>query len=213
MLNRQSIISEAIDRCLTEMYEKAQPSADWHEYLELAKQGKIGKDERVFERHYLSQTQFEYILDKYKKAYRCVNEWTSNIDFLVNCFKEGGLKDVWVEKDDQYSGYRSAEETPTLDNLIGKQNADKVYQLIKDLENFYHFDRDEEIFSVNVALGCSPTSNAKTVKEYWASQGIDIEIDETPLSKDDYWEIDNYGHILEDEDEIEESEEEFEEEI
>lgn len=205
MLTREKVISEAIDRCMAEMYEKAQPSANWYTYLEKAKNGEIGKDERIYERHYLNHTQFEYILNKYKKAYRCVNEWRSNIDFLVKCFKEGGLKDIWVKDDSDFKGgYRSAEATPTLEKLIGKENADKVYTLIDDLKNFYHFDRDEEKLSFNVCLGASPCSNAKTVKEYWKSQGVDIEIDETELSKDDYWEIDHYGKILDEDDEEDE---------
>jgi len=207
MLTRDSIISEAIDRCLTEMYQKSQPSADWHEYVKLANEGKIKKDERIYERHYLCQSQFEYILDKYKEAFRCINEWKSDIDFLVKNLKEGGLKDIWINGKNGNPGYRSAEKTPTLDNLIGHENAEKVFNLINDIKNFYHFDRDEEKLGVNVALGCSPTSNAKTVKEYWLSKGVDIQIDETELSKDDYWEIDRYGHILEEDDEIEESEE------
>ena len=198
MLNRDKIISEAIDRCLTEMYDKAQPRADWHDYVEKAKRGEIGRDERIYERHYLSQTQFEYILDKYKEAFRCVNEWRSNIDFLVKNLKEGGLRDTWK------SGHRSAEKTPTLEQLIGNDGAQKVFELIKQLEDFYRFDRDEEKLSFNVCLGCSPCSNAETVREYWKSQGVDVEIDETELSKDDYWEIDYYGHLLE-EDEDDES--------
>jgi hypothetical protein len=45
-------------------------------------------------------------------------------------------------------------------------------------------------------LGCGPTSNPKTVIDYWKSQGVDITIDEKKdLTEDDYWELDMYGHI------------------
>ena len=78
---------------------------------------------------------------------------------------------------------------------------EKVFDLIKDIKDFYEFDKDETQFDFNVYLGCSPISNAETVKEYWKSQGIDIEIDTTELSEDQYWELDNYGHLLEEKEE------------
>ena len=200
MLNRDTVISKAIDECLTEMYDKAQPSANYHDYVEKAKRGEITKNELIYERHYLNETQFNYIANKYKEAYRCINEWKSNIDFLVKCLKEGGYKDVWI-KDEDGMGHRSGEKTPTLNEIVGEDKAIEVFKLIEDLKNFYRFDREEEVFSFNVYLGCSPTSNAEKVKDYWKSQGIDIQIDETELSEDDYWEIDKYGHVLKDEDE------------
>lgn len=199
MLDRTEIIRRAIDECLTEMYAKAQPSADWHEYVRKAERGEIGKDELIYERHYLCESQLNYIVNKYKKAYRFVNEWESNIDFLIKCLKESGLKDCWIDSPD--GGYRSAEKTPTLNDLIGEDNANKVLELIENLKDFYHFDNDEGKFSFNVYLGCSPTSNADSVREYWKSQGVNVEIDETELTEDDYWEIDEYGHLLKNEEE------------
>ena len=195
MLTRETIIGEGIDRCLTEMYEKAQPSVNLKDYLEQKKRGELDESVTpVHDRHYLSNNQFLYILDKYKEAFRCVNEWKSNIDFLVSALKEGGYRTVYRDNT------CTAEKTPILERLIGKENADKVFELIEQLKDFYHFDRDEEKLSVNVALGCSPTSNAETVRNYWKSQGIDIEIDDTEYTQSDYWEIDMYGHRLVDED-------------
>ena len=98
-------------------------------------------------------------------------------------------------------GHRDAEHTKPLEELIGKEHAEIVFDLIKAFKNFYRFDRDEETFSFHIALGASPTSNANTVKEYWKSQGVDIEIDEKEnLTEDDYWELDHYGHIIEEDD-------------
>ena len=65
------------------------------------------------------------------------------------------------------------------------------------LLDFHNFDRLESQFRATVALGCSPTSNPETVINYWKSQGIEIVIDEKKnLDKDDYWDIDYYGHIV-----------------
>lgn len=199
MLTRKDILCEAIDRCLTEMYEKAQPSANLHDYIEQKERGELDESiTPVHDRHYLSQNQFYYILNKYKEAFRCVNEWHSNMDFLLECLEKGGYRDKWIHNsNDPHDGHRGVEETPTLETILGTEKAQEVINLIEDLRDFYHFDREEEKFNFNVALGCSPTSNAQVVKDYWKSQGVDIEIDETELSEDDYWEIDEYGHILE----------------
>lgn len=207
MLDHHKIMEEAIDRCLCEMYEKAQPRANWHDYIEMAKRGEIGKDERIFERHYLCDNQFTYILNKYKKAYGFEEQWKSNIDFLIENLKEGGRKIVYKPLIEGGDPARTSEEMLPIKDIIGEENANKLFEYIENIKDFYHFDRKEEIFNFNIALGCSPTSNAETVKEFWASKGVDIEIDETELSEDDYWEIDMYGHILEEDDDLDESKE------
>lgn len=206
MLDKDTIMREAIDRCLSEMFEKAQPRANWHAYLELAKRGKISKDERVYERHYLSDTEFNYIANKYKKAYGFKRHWKDDCDWILHNLKEGGYRDAWI-KDEDGDKHCGSEKTKPLNELIGNESAEKVYQLIEDFKDFYRFDREESVFDFNVYLGCSPTSNAQTVIDYWKSVGIDIEINEKKgLTEDDFWEIDMYGHKLEDEGE-EDSEE------
>ena len=201
MITRKTILGEAIDRCLAEMYEKAQPSANIQEYIDKIKNGELDESVTpVHDRHFLCRNQFMYILNKYKEAFRCVNEWNSNIEFLVKCLEEGGYRDKWIRNStDPHDGYRGAEKTPSLKTILGPEKAQEVINLINDLCNFYHFDRDEEIFDFNVALGCSPTSNAQVVRDYWKSQGVNIEIDETELTEDEYWEIDEYGHLLKEE--------------
>jgi len=199
MIDKDTIMKKAIDDCLEEMFQKSQPKASYFDYVEKVKRGEISKDEKIFERHYLNETQFNYIAEKYKKAYRLKRTWDPNIKFLLDCLKEGGYKTVYKPLVEGGESIRTAEKTPSLEWVIGKENAQKVFDLIKDIKDFYKFDKDEAQFDFNVYLGCSPTSNAETVKEYWKSQGIDIEIDTTELSEDQYWELDNYGHLLEEE--------------
>jgi len=199
MLDKDTIMREAIDRCLSEMFEKAQPRANWHEYLEMAKRGEISKDENIYERHYLSDTEFNYIANKYKKAYGFKRHWKDDCDWILHNLKEGGYRDAWI-KDEDGDKHRESEKTKPLNELIGDESAEKVYQLIEDFKDFYRFDREESVFDFNVYLGCSPTSNVQTVIDYWKSVGVDIEIDEKKdLTEDDFWEIDMYGHKLEDE--------------
>lgn len=196
-MDRKDILRECYERCLIEMYEKSQPKGDYMKYVDMAKKGEITKDDLIYNRHYLNETQFNYIANKYKEAYRCTNEWESNCDFLIKCFEEGGFKTVY-KPDMTGEKVRTAEKTSCLKDLIGEENAEKVITLIKELRDFYRFDNDEAKFNWNIYLGPSPTSNAETVKEYWKSQGVDLEIDETELTEDDYWELDEYGHLVED---------------
>lgn len=201
MIDKDTIMKKAIDDCLEEMFQKSQPKASYFDYVEKVKRGEISKEENIFEHHYLNKTQFDYIANKYKKAYRLERTWKPDIDFLLECLEKGGYRTVYKPLIEGGDPVRTAEKTLSLEWVIGKENAQKVFDLIKTFRDYYRFDRDEEVFDFNVYLGCSPTSNAERVIEYWKSQGIDIEIDTTELSEDDYWEIDNFGHLLDEEEE------------
>lgn len=219
MLNREKIIDQAFHDCVKEMYARSQPPADYDQLLEDFKNGKIGKDERVYERHYLSSEEFKYILDKYKRAYNIKEQWTDNIELLEQYLTEGGTKDKYIEAHtDEYGyhpGYRGYEKVEPikkqLDVILNEYNLydenmlnklyDAVINTIKACKNFYKFDREESSFSCSVALGASPTSNPDTVKEYWKSQGVDVDIEiRNPLL---FWEQEYYGdkfeEIMEDE--------------
>ena len=190
MLDKDKIMEEAMIRCYREMYWKAQPRGDFDRYRRMIKNGELPKDTRIYERHYLPQKEFEYILNKYVKAYRFENQWTSDVDLILNNIKNGGYKEV-------YKNERKDVEHIKLQDNIGEENVAKVIEFIEDLKDFYRFDRDEAEFRGGIALGCSPTSNPETVKKYWESQGVNVDIDEKKdLTEDDYWELDYYGHIV-----------------
>lgn len=192
MLNRDKILEKAVHDCYREMYRKAQPSANYDDYIRKIKNGEIPRETRIYERHYLPEKQFEYIVEKYKKAYNIQTTWKENCDIILRDLKEGGLIDGWDDKLD----CRGAEHTKPLKEIIGEDNANKVIELIEGFRNFYRFDHEESSFNFTMYLGCGPTSNPKTVIDYWKSQGVDITIDEKKdLTEDDYWELDMYGHI------------------
>ena len=221
MLDRDQVIRKAYNECMAEMYAKAQPSADYYQLLEDAKNGKIGKDEKVYERHYLSYEEFIHIRDKYIKAYGLQATWKSNIEVLEDYLINGGTKDKYIQsrtdEDGHYHpGYRGYEKVKPIKEQIenvlngvfasGEVSAftkdairDKIVEIvmktISDCKEFYRFDREEADFSCAIALGASPTSSKETVIEYWKSQGKDIEIIEpNPLL---LWERDYYGDEFE----------------
>lgn len=224
-IDKEKIIKEAIYNCMKEMYKKAQPSEDWDKIVHKYQSGELGKDEIVFDRYYLSQEEFTYILNKYLHAYRLENKWPEYVEVVEKYLKEGGLKDYYVpgkvDKDGfKHPAYRSTKKVPPIqesiyeilsnkkpdedNNILAKKIADKVLENIKTCKDFYKFGgRDQEVFSVNIALGASPTCNPKTVIEYWKSQGKDIKIDERHYDSNVFWEEDEYGEdfesIMEDE--------------
>lgn len=216
-LNRENIFRKAFHDCMKEMYAKSQPSADYDQLLEDYKSGKIGKDERVYERHYLSWEEFLYIRDKYAEAYGMTKTWIPNIEVLEQYLTEGGTKDKYIpeqidENGFKHPGYRGYEKVAPIEtqilsylqnnfvNLNGLEKhandiANIILTTIKECKNFYKFDRERDDFDCNVALGASPTSNSKSVIEYWKSQGKDIVIEErNPLL---FWEQDEYGEDFE----------------
>lgn len=200
MLDRNEIISKAIDDCMREMYAKSQPVGDFDQLVQDVKDGKIDKNERIYERYYLSKDEFDYILQKYKDAYRFNEEWSSNIELLEKYLREGGTKDKYIAGETDESGftrpgYRGYEKVPPLKeqilNIVSKLDCsalptkvtediyNKVMETIGCCKEFYKFDRENSVFSISVALGASPTSNKETVKRWWKeNKGIDIKIEE-----------------------------------
>lgn len=216
MINRDKILDEAFERCMEEMYLKAQPSVSYKKLVEGVKNGIIIDSIKtpLYNRYYLSHEEFKYILDKYIKAYRIQEEWHSNIELLEKYLTEGGTKDKYIESHtDEYGyhpGYRGYETVHPIKkqiteflmhNINGEyvELGDKITEIVMDnircCKEFYRFDREYSSFSASIALGASPTSNPESVKEYWKSQGVDIEIEErNPLL---FWEKDYYGDDFE----------------
>lgn len=217
MIDRKKILEEALERCMEEMYLKAQPSVSYKKLIEGVVTGTIVDDREtpIYDRYYLSHEEFKYILDKYIKAYRIQELWHGNIELLEKYLIEGGTKDKWIpERVDEdgfkHPGYRGYEEVPPIKKQItellmhningeyvelGEEITKMVMDNIRCCKEFYRFDREESSFSASVALGSSPTSNPDSVKKYWKSQGVDIEIEErNPLL---FWEKDYYGNEFE----------------
>lgn len=216
-LKRNNIIDKAFKECLTEMYLKAQPSADYSQLVRDVKEGKIIDEPHnpVYNRHYLSYEEFHYILDKYIEAYGMKEQWSSNIDIVERYFKGNGRKDIWVPDrvdDDgfRHPGYRDSEKVPhikkqfidffksksiDISEEICEELSNIIFNNIEECKNFYRFDREESSFSAGIALGCSPSSNKESVIKYWKEQGIDITIeDRNPML---FWDMDDLGDEFE----------------
>ena len=200
MLDRKEILNKAIHDCFKEMYAKAQPSADWDQIIKEFEEGKRGKDEKVYEQHYLSQEEYTYILEKYLDAYNIRTQWKEDVEIVEEYLNSGGLKDKYIKEHtdkngDFHPGYRSTEKVPSIKTQIlkyldkhNKSSENKeiattlhkiVMKTISECKNFYKFDKEESSFRITIALGASPCCNPETVKRYWKEKtGEDIVIEE-----------------------------------
>ena len=220
IIDRRGMLDRAYHECMSEMFAKAQPSANYDELLAGVANGTIIDNDKnpVYRRYYLSYEEFHYILDKYKKMYNIESDWEFHMETIEKYFTGDGRKDVWIpdETDEngniKRTGYRSSESVPHIKDTIRfklnsylddsnvlrditKDITKEVLSYIDNCKNYYRFDREEQGFSASVALGCSPTSNKEQVIEYWATQGIDVEIsDRNPYL---FWDMDYYGDEFE----------------
>ena len=190
-ITRQDVINEAYDKCLTEMYAKSQPSANFKELCEKY----AGTNEHIFERYYLSQEEFNYILNKYVDAYGLHDKRKEFIDLIIENLQGEYSVDNYVgPHTDEYGyhpGYRSYKTESPLKDYIGEDNANKVFEVLNERKNFYYTSLEETRFKSSIALGCSPNSNEDSVKEYWEKQGVDLKIDPRHNDYNFFWEEEN----------------------
>ena len=200
VLDRDKVLAKAVDDCLSEMYRKAQPSDSYTSLCTEFENGTLELDEkRVYDYFYLSEDEYVYIKDKYKDAYNIRERWSEYVNLIIDNLKHGGLKNGY-EKDSNGMSHRTAEKTPPIEEVIGKEPAEKVFEAIEDIRDFYRFDREESAFDFTIGLGsASPTTNKDTVINSWKKLGIDVDIvDRDPLK---FWDIDEYGPESEEDDE------------
>jgi len=174
-ITRDKIIAEACTNMLIEMYRRAQPSVDIMLYSECYKNGILDPEkDNCYEWHYLPEEVQRQIIEDYLEAYGA-NDWLKKAcEFLMNNFKKGGHRTVYKDIFKTGEKVRTGEETEKLDELIGKENAEKVYKLMEDFMGFYRTNSDE--LSIRATIFKCPTSNPETVIEKW---GPDFKIDDS----------------------------------
>lgn len=202
MLNRKEIFNQAIHDCYTELYAKAQPIADYDNLVTELKSGKIDEktDGPIYERHYISEEELDYIVNKYIDAYGMREHWKSDVETIEDYLINGGSKNTYINEftDDNgkyYPGYRSYEDvaplkTQILDSMkefdcsdtaaeVAENIYNKVMETIKSCKDFYKFDNEAESFRTAIYLGATPTQDKEIVKKWWKDNyNADIEIED-----------------------------------
>ena len=174
-ITRDKIITEACTNMLKEMYRRAQPSVDITLYQECYKNGILDADkDRCYEWHYLPEQVQRQIVEDYLEAYGA-NDWLKRAcEFLMDVFKNGGHRTAYKDIFGTGERIRTSEKTEKLDELIGNENAEKVYKLMNDFMRFYRTNTDEH--NIRMTIFMCPTSNPKTVIEKW---GPDFKVDDS----------------------------------
>ena len=202
MNKKKTLFEIALHECFKEMYAKSQPSGDYEKIIKEFKDGIRSKDERVYEQYYLSQEEYEYIVNKYIAYYHLTEKWKKYVSIVEDYLNNGGTKTKYIsEKTDENGnytpGYKGYEHVAPLkeqiENIIYEEYGDtgedlknisekitnKVMELIDDCKSYYRFDKDEDSFRISCALGASPSPNPKTVNKYWKQKtGKDIQFEE-----------------------------------
>ena len=194
--SRNDVLVNALDECLYELFQAAQPSIDIREAaLNLNKEEEAKSP--TYTHHYLSQKDCDEIVDKYIDIYQMRSDYKDSVDRLLEDLLYGGYKTVYTKEQTLEDGTyipseRSLEKMPTLEqylkddlkNVVEENKVQEVVDcvikrltdLIKHYRDFYKFDNGCSKFQQSIYLGCCPTSNKEEVIAYWKSQGKDIEI-------------------------------------
>ncbi len=174
-ITRDKVISKAAHDMICEMYRRAQPSVDFDMYLECFKQGILDPDKcPIHNWHYLPMKVQVQIVEDYLKAYGASDQFKKWAEFLLDNFKNGGHRTVYKDIFNTGEKVRTGEETEKLPELIGDENAEKVYKLIEDYLGFYRTNMDEH--SIRGAIMECPTSNPEEVIKKW---GPELKIDDS----------------------------------
>lgn len=171
MKTRKNVLGQAIDECVAEMFKWAQPSIDINE---LIKNG-FKDDEKMplYQKHYLSSNNFQFIKDSFMSAYGVTDDWDDTFDTIYRQLTEGGIEDDYKPKEGDRPGYRDYKKVdPLKEHLKTPEDFDTIIEYIKKVQKFFKGHcRESNSFSMTVCLGCSPTSNPKEVEEYWKANG------------------------------------------
>lgn len=173
MFTKEDFNKDLYFKCLNELYEASQPSITFDQIINKSK----ADGEAIYKQHYLSNEECKYIIDKYVDLYNLDSKFKDHCDLLIRDIVEGCSKDKYIKPNGDKPGYRSYEKVPPLEEIIGKEAANKVIEFIKMRKDFYRFERQRENFEFNM-WNFSPCSNKQTVIDYWKSQGIDIKIED-----------------------------------
>ncbi len=171
MINRNEILTKAVEDCICEMFKWSQPSIDLKQLVE---EGfKDDKENPLFDMHYLSQENFNSIRDIYAEAYGIIDDWDDTFKLIYKQLKEGGMEDDYKPATDKRPGYRGFKRVDPLEkHLKTPEDFDTVLKYIEKIQSFFKgHSRELNNFNMTLFIGCSPTSNKDKVEKYWKKHG------------------------------------------
>lgn len=178
MKSRRELIDSLIEEGIREAYLRAQPSVDlsqvnWEEY----EKDPLKEEYPFYDRYYLPMPIQTQILDDITSALNASNDMDVYGELILSYLEKGGHKEVYKPLIEGGSPCRRYEDTPKLEEVIGKESAKKAFELIRECIRFYNSHYEEN--RIRSSVFQYPTSNAEKVKEYWEKMGQPIEIDDS----------------------------------
>ena len=217
MVTKSEILSEAVDKCMKELYSYAVPHIEWEDFIKENKEYKDGPE--PYEFYYLPEEIIKNICDSYIYAYRLdgQQELLNTIEILKNYCKKP-IIERYIEGENGDPGYRVYDNSDNLEkeisgilcldntlvdperaedaedfenklNIAAKELQNKFFEFLDMAGKFYKWNGELNSFNASVYLGASPCSNKNTVIENWKKyRNKDIEIDEEQIKKEYYGE-------------------------
>lgn len=171
MITRDDILNQAYQECIVELFKWSQPSIDINE---LIKNGyKDDGEIPLYRQHYLSQSNFRIIQDRYMSAYGIIDTWDETFDTIKNQLLNGGIEDDYKKGTLEKPAYRDYKKVLPLKEVISNpKDIDTVIEYIEKCQNFFKGHcMETNRFNMSTCLGCSPTTNPKEVEIYWQHNG------------------------------------------
>ena len=167
VIDRQEVLSDAVNKCLDMMYRNSYPSITLDELREEAR--KIPPEERdkarLYERHYLPAEVHTFILEDFAEAYELKSDLPNIIQILKDYFKKP-ITDKWIEPDGPVPGHRGYEHPEPM-----PEKHYKVVEKYMDMANeFFTWNADLNALYFNVC-NISPCSSRETVEKWYHENG------------------------------------------
>lgn len=195
-MNRNEVISKAVDECIKELYSYAVPHIEWEDFIKENKNYKEGP--KPYEFYYLPRKITEDICNNYIYSYN-LDEQKNLLD-IIQILKNYCEDPIVKKYTEDCSGYRNYTRPENLKNELRKyfsENFDLTFSedSYEDIQNiffkfldmagkFFNWNSTLNKFSFNVYLGASPSSNKEAVIENWKKyRNKDIEIIEDKINE------------------------------
>jgi len=117
MVTKSEILSEAVDKCMKELYSYAVPHIEWEDFIKENKEYKDGPE--PYEFYYLPEEIIKNICDSYIYAYRLdgQQELLNTIEILKNYCKKP-IIERYIEGENGDPGYRVYDNSDNLEKEI-----------------------------------------------------------------------------------------------
>lgn len=184
-----TIMWEAVEDTLQEMYFYAIPSVDWKQRIQDKKDGKDVDMDLIYH-HYLPQELYKDILEMAKHNYSYEPFFQDYTEHLTQFLLEGGYG-----TDPDNPGKNNNKQYPSIKEEIGEKAFEILKKRLKAYSNFYRFDYQRWKFDHTV-MNYSPNCNRQAVIDYWKSQGVDLEIPSDEKIIAQYWGDDEFENDL-----------------